>query len=347
MDILLSTNQKLQKADFEIPSGIKAVLAHIEVAEKRFQSAKRDRDNSLYTDVIYRTNQAFEGILKEGYTILANKDSSKVSSNDIEKYLLDNHVFKERVMELFKNYRQNWRNPSTHNHQLFFSEEEAFLAIVTVSAFTYILFDQILEKLSYQEEKANIDIQAKEIRKSLVKYSELEPIEKIRAILEKLFLEIRHDKKFVERTESQQRGLVSGFLASIEPDIKIDFEPKITKDPRWFPLDFICDLDGQRIVLQLNRNKIDLRFEPLDFPEIEKWLLANEIKRAVLFYFPVEPTDEPLTTIPNGETGTVKIIAITPITKELSEEMAHYAAQAAQYESNKNENYDSNDTEET
>lgn len=339
MDILLSINQKLQKANLEIPSGIKAVLAHIEIAEKRFQSAKHNRDNTLYTDVIYRTNQAFEGILKEGYTILANKDSSKVSSNEIEKYLLNNDVFKERVMELFTNYRQNWRNPSTHNHQLFFSEEEAFLAIVTVSAFTYILTDQILEKMSYQAEKTNIENRAKEIRKSLDNYLELEPIKKVSAILGKLFLEIRDDKKFVERTESQQRGLVSGFLASIEPDIKIDFEPKITKVARLFPTDFICHLGGERIVLQLNRNKIDMRHEDLDFLEMEKWLLTNKITRAVLFYFPVEPTDEPLTTIPHADSGKVKIIAIGPISKEAAEEMAASAAQAAQYESKSDEHF--------
>ena len=347
MDILLSTNQKLQKANFEIPSGIKAVLAHIEVAEKRFQSAKQDRDNSLYTDVIYRTNQAFEGILKEGFTILANKDGSKVSSNEIEKYLLNNHVFKERVMELFTNYRQNWRNPSTHNHQLFFSEEEAFLAIVTVSAFTYILTDQILEKLSYQAEKENTEVRAKEIRKSLANYSELEPIEKIRAILIELFLEIRLDKKFMERTEAQQRGLVSGFLASFEPNIKIDFESVLTKDSRAFRVDFISHLDNKKIAIHLNRNKVDLQYEDLDFrlgvQEMEKWFVANKITQAVLFYFPIESTDEAMFSYPSGDTDEIKIIAITPVNKAWADEMR---SESERYADKSNESSISYDIEE-
>ena len=36
-----------------------------------------ENDENFFTDVIYRTNHAFEGILKEAYQILANKNADK------------------------------------------------------------------------------------------------------------------------------------------------------------------------------------------------------------------------------------------------------------------------------
>ena len=163
MDILESIVFKINsltrkdKPHPEIPSGVKAVLTHIEVAEKYFQRAKQENDPHLFTDVIYRTNHAFEGILKEAYIILADKVAENTSTYEIENYLTANNIFKERVMELFKNYRQNWRNPSTHDHQLFFTEQEAFLAIVTVSAFVSILVDQIIQKISFTFSKQRVE----------------------------------------------------------------------------------------------------------------------------------------------------------------------------------------------
>ena len=150
MNLLQNIAEKINSInETSLPHGVKSVITHIEIAEKHFFQAKESKDHDLYTDVIYRTNHAFEGILKEAYQILENKPSNEKSSFDIENYLSENNVFNERVMELFVNYRKNWRNPSTHDHKLFFVEQEAFLAIVTVSAFVNLLLDQIIEKISY------------------------------------------------------------------------------------------------------------------------------------------------------------------------------------------------------
>lgn len=58
-------------------SGVDAVILHIERAEKYWVNAKEDSDEIMFTDVIYRTNQAFEGALKEAYLVLAEKDPNK------------------------------------------------------------------------------------------------------------------------------------------------------------------------------------------------------------------------------------------------------------------------------
>jgi len=113
MDILETVVRKIDilnakdKPHLEIPAGVKAVLTHIEFAENYLRRAKDENDSHLFTDVIYRTNHAFEGILKEAYIILANKDAENTSTDKTEKYLTSNNIFKARVMELFKNYRQN------------------------------------------------------------------------------------------------------------------------------------------------------------------------------------------------------------------------------------------------
>ena len=45
-------------------------------------------------------------------------------------------------------------NPSTHDYRLDFDEDEALLAIVSVCAFSIVLADQILEKLSFDAARA-------------------------------------------------------------------------------------------------------------------------------------------------------------------------------------------------
>ena len=122
-------------------------MRHIEAAIRHFERDIPDQD--FYTDTIYRTNQAFEGSLKEAYRILAEQDPSGVSPHQIEVYLEQNHVIRERVLTQLKRYRQDYRNPSTHDHKLDFDEDEALLAIVSVCAFAKLLIDQISQKLAF------------------------------------------------------------------------------------------------------------------------------------------------------------------------------------------------------
>ena len=133
--------------DLVSDGGIYAALRHIEIAERWFERARVEGDEDLFNDVIYRTNQAFEGMLKEAYTVLGQTDASNLTPHQIEQKLIAGGVFSERVTDLFRNYRQEWRNKSTHNHNLFFNAQEALLAIVSISAFSTILLDQIIEFL--------------------------------------------------------------------------------------------------------------------------------------------------------------------------------------------------------
>lgn len=157
MDLLKSIKNKSDYfSNSEENQGIYKVVSHIEIAERHYESGKKG-DDYYFNDVIYRCNQAFEGALKEAYRIITRNDPENLTPHRIEKYFEENSVLKGRVLALFTNYRMEWRNKSTHDYKLYFSEQEAFLAIVSISAFISILFDQMLEKNAYEKEKIEIE----------------------------------------------------------------------------------------------------------------------------------------------------------------------------------------------
>ncbi len=109
--------------------GLKAVLQHVEVAAKHLARGQSTDDETAFTDAIYRTNQAFEGSLKEAYRVLASKDPTGVRPFDIENYFQQQSILRPRVLAQFTTYRTEWRNPSAHDYRLEFDEDEALLAI--------------------------------------------------------------------------------------------------------------------------------------------------------------------------------------------------------------------------
>ena len=60
-------------------TGISSVLRHVKVAESHFSNAQAKQDKDLFTDVVYRSNHAFEGILKEAYAVLAKQNPAPKS----------------------------------------------------------------------------------------------------------------------------------------------------------------------------------------------------------------------------------------------------------------------------
>ena len=157
MDLLELIKKKSDYfSDTEEDQGISSVVSHIEIAERHYESGKNG-DDYLFNDVIYRCNQAFEGSLKEAYRIITSNDPDKLTTHKIEKHFEQNNVLRERVLKIFTNYRTEWRNKSTHDYKLYFSEQEAFLAIVSITAFISILLDQMIEKRAYDKETTEIE----------------------------------------------------------------------------------------------------------------------------------------------------------------------------------------------
>jgi hypothetical protein len=254
MDLLQEIEKKAQILSSSTShEGIQAVTRHIKAAERYLLRARGERDDDLFNDVIYRTNQAFEGMLKEAYSVLTDKDGTKLSPHQIEQHLVSESVLASRVLDLFTNYRQQWRNPSTHNHRLFFGEQEALLAIVSVSAFTTILLDQIIEKVSYTREREEISNRKDIINRRLNNYGEGPLHEQVI-----LLLDLFSDNLQMSRTdlntmrEVEVIGHLSAFITLIDSSIEVSQQQILLGEKQLRP-DFIFSKQNEKVVLELKR----------------------------------------------------------------------------------------------
>lgn len=265
--------------------GLMAVVKHLEVAEEHYSRGKKNDDQDSYTDVIYRANHAFEGILKEAYTVLADKDPKDKQTHQIEKYLSDNKVFKPRVTELFTQYRTQWRNPSTHEHQLFFNQQEAFLSILSVTSFVSILIDQMIEKAAFDNEKS---IETSPDKEEIKKMEKMPLLDKITYLLPSFYkqMQLRPSEEQIQN-ESQLTGRLHAFLDTSIPDIKVEVEPSVNHKGIWYRADFILSRDEEKVILEVKRMAKSLNFsrERIEYQMLALLRAAN-IPSGIVFIYP-------------------------------------------------------------
>ena len=234
-------------------SGLRSVLRHIEAAYKHLNRGQTEGDESAFTDAVYRTNQAFEGSIKEAYRVLKNKAPEKMTPYEIEQYLEANKVFRDRILAQFTNYRTTWRNPSIHDHNLDFDEDEAFLATVSVSAFTKLLVDQIAEKLSYEAVQKDI-ADHKIAVKSDVAISE-GLIDRVARIFQEFSKQYAtHNAAIPIESEAQLMGALSGFFASVAPDLHVT-TGRIYRNSRAHYIDMVISKENEHVVIELKRGQ--------------------------------------------------------------------------------------------
>lgn len=226
------------------------MLHHIETAYKRFASGQSEGDESFFTDAIYRTNQAFEGSVKEAYRVLANKDPNKMRPFEIEQYLEEHKIFRNRILGQFTNYRTEWRNPATHDYNLSFDEAEAFLAIVSVSAFTKLLVDEIAERLSYVAVQKDVATQPVSQRSE----APSEPL--VRLVTQAMlkfprFYQEMHSSVPIE-SESQLMGALAGFLASTIPSAHTSTGRVLHAEKDYY-IDMMVISGEQKVLIELKR----------------------------------------------------------------------------------------------
>jgi hypothetical protein len=259
--------------------GLKAVQQHVEVAERHLARGQTTADETAFTDAIYRTNQAFEGSLKEAYRVLAGKDPSRVSPSDIENYFQGQSILRPRVLSQFTVYRQEWRNPSTHDYRLEFDEDEALLAIVSVSAFGIVLIDQIAERLFFERARmvASAQPEAVDAKKPL--------IDRAADLIERFVIQFNHDN--AARPEIRERevtGALAGFLSKVAPDVDAQIDTSLApgKPGR---LDLLLGTSAERLIVEVKLGR------DRDFPrrlregvsQVSEYMDLSGIKQAILF----------------------------------------------------------------
>ena len=283
MDTLAELNSKHKELQGDASfSGLGVVIGHIEMGERHLVTSRRESDERLCNDVIYRTNQAFEGALKEAYTRLTGKASDKKNSYQIERYFRDKNVLRERVLDLFTNYRKKWRNPSTHGHALTFSDSEAFLAIINISAFATVLMDQIIEAAATEEERDAVGKRRAEIEQRLGDGQSQSIYDRLLLLMQAFNEELQTQQPSKDLTEAQVLGRLNGFILELNNDLTIEREARVAKGSPY-RVDLLVESQEEQVLVELKRPNLNRR----DFAEakhqLARYLEVADVNAAILF----------------------------------------------------------------
>lgn len=221
MDLLKLIKDKCSFFSYpEISEGLKSIILHLEIAERHFERGKQGEDY-LFTDAIYRSNQAYEGSLKEAYRVLKGDQPEKLNPYNIEQYFKESEILRERVSFLFNNYRTEWRNKSTHDYTLYFSEQEAFFSIISVCAFFNILLDQMIEKKAYDQEKVELSESGIVLSKQDQDKSLIEQISQLIITFSNDFPSIMKGAAIPRYFERELMGTLNAYLNSADKQIEV------------------------------------------------------------------------------------------------------------------------------
>ncbi|CAE6724396.1 hypothetical protein [Paraburkholderia nemoris] len=284
MDIIAILRKKISLLDSgEHSAGLKATLSHIETAFRHLMRGQKDADQTAFTDAVYRTNQAFEGAIKEAYRVITKKNPENVRPYDIESHFSKSGTFRRRVLDQFTNYRKEWRNPSTHDYKLDFNDNEAFLAIVSVTAFSCLLLDEIAQRLAHDKEVAAVHKMAENIRRETGAVNG----DLLTSIVETLKIYfLRHTKEKVEKgTAAQWLGSVNGFLAEIIPDATITAGAPLGTDKLHVTADLLVERGSERVVVEI-KNRINILTYKGVIDQVEHLMLTSGISDGVIFFLP-------------------------------------------------------------
>jgi len=270
-------------------SGLQSTLGHIEVSFRHLARGQKDGDETAFTDAIYRTNQAFEGSIKEAYRVLTGKDPQKKTPFKIEEYLETNSVFRERVLNQFKNYRTEWRNPSAHDYKLDFDESEAFLAIISVSAFACLLSDQIAATITSNASKAA----AKSLKPPASVNSQAASLyDQAAALIQKTISTNGLIMPTGLMSEAMLIGSLHGVFASVYPDIEVQMEATLAPNTsipapnkRRYIADLLLSKGSEKLIIELKRYS-RARGIILGRDQVERYLEVSGLTNALLVYVP-------------------------------------------------------------
>jgi hypothetical protein len=265
--------------DGDYTLGLKCIFQHIEAAENHLLRGQDNADETAFTDSIYRTNQAFEGSLKEAFRVLAQKDPSRETPNQIEIYFQNENVLRPRVLAQFTNYRKDWRNPSTHDYREIFDEDEALLAIVNVSAFAIVLIDQITERISFEQARLNaVDLPISSVCNQPM-------LERLSILIEQFILQFndthlgRSDIREVEII-----GAFSGFLASAAPDFITKIDTRLLADKRARP-DLLISKSDESVILEIKISRHGFSRIRDGIKQVSNYMEISGINNAILLIF--------------------------------------------------------------
>lgn len=285
MDILKSIKDQVK--EIKKLSGkysFEQIIIHIERAELYYLEGIKKNDDNFFTDVVYRTNQAFEGSLRQSYMVLANKTEKQTKSKrtfNIEEYFESNSIFNDRVLKLFENYRKEWRNESSHDHKLFFNQSEAFLAVINVSSYIYVLFNQIIEKLAFlkQQEELKEQKEKKTLISKIFNKEGLSLKDKTVELIKEISIDnnqLSYDTKEIEII-----GMLNAFLEFASPDVKVNTQYKVQANGNFYRPDIYIEYKKEKIIIEIKKT---LSQNMSHEDQLVEYLKVIGIEEGILWY---------------------------------------------------------------
>jgi hypothetical protein len=198
-------------------------------------------------------------------------------------------LLKERVLSLFTNYRTEWRNKSTHDYELYFTEQEAFLAIINICAFFNILLDQIIEKKAYDQEKSELskskiltDVPIKDlnlikqISQLLVMFSNDAPSKMVGTSMPRYF-------------EKQLIGALAAYLNSADEKVEVITEYQISAASHRFIADMLVKKADRLLLIEIKApTKFNDKMLHRGREQLFSYMSSSGITEGILYFSPVK-----------------------------------------------------------
>lgn len=249
----------------ELNDGVHCIFNHLIQAEKHFINGLEDKNVDLFNDVIYRTNQAYEGILRLAYKIILKKQDKNKSNQEIEETLLKEKIINQRTKDYISLYRGDFRNCSIHDYQLVFTESDAFMAITNVTGFLYTLLNQLIVYdgfMTMQTKEKEIETISKSLNKHNL--SERELLKEALIHFPKVYFSNPNGNDV--ENGFYAIGELEAYLNKINPKWKIsicktfgDEEENIEDIDEIYMLDMLIQTKTENIMLDICMDK-DFRF---------------------------------------------------------------------------------------
>ncbi len=213
-------------------------------------------------------------------------------------------------MSQFTTYRTEWRNPSTHDYKLDFDESEAFLAIISVSAFACLLLDHIAERLAFKQSQAEAEERKTTLAASLLESMNPDLLVRLTELITQ-FCSI-HQPPATSMHEVHFIGALHGFLSSAAPDLGVQTEVKLDK----LRADLLVACGDERVVIEVKLNRRFARRNYLNaVSQVENYLLIGGMKNGIVLFLPDAPSEMEIESLVKGIDS--KIIVLMPVRSDV------------------------------
>ena len=187
-----------------------------------------------------------------------------------------------------------------------FNESEAFLAIVSVSAFACVLIDQIAGRLAHDEAATEVEEKHAELTQEFDVAST-----PLTDLATKIFREFsrQHNSDSSIQTEIQLMGALSGFFSAIVPELEVILDYKLSSDSHE-RCDLFLRYNDNRVLVELKRTNSPRQLKD-GIAQLHSYMSLTGIMDAILFMYPPSGGELAIEELPSHNGGKIIVLRST------------------------------------